>query len=929
MRFYDIVAASAKPEYPKGKEKVNIYQKNLSLLQKHYPEIASVIDTPAPFDAEVLFNEKKLPNIKISGESGTSFLYDEKDPYGDIGGLMNEVRDLRASIVCFMGIGIGIHGVEVVRNIGATNIVVLFEAIPLLFKCAMSCLDLEEIICHPNVILVVGENSDPERIIEKEYGNIYACNKNKFLMHRTTVSLAQEWYDTEKNRYDQFLNRHIVEKRTVSRVGTRFFRNRFRNILAMNDSSPLNTLKGIFKDQPAIVVASGPSLSQNIQEINKAEKNAVIIAVDSAVGPLLKNGITPHYVAALDFSPVTYEKLQPFSEKLSETKLLFMAEVTPEVPNYLDFKERYYSSQPSKSYLLINDVLGVENKPLSDAQSVAHLALATAQIMDCDPIIFTGLDLAFTKKQDHAEGTVVHWKQAMPNMISDVFVEDIHGEMVPTHYGFLSIKEVCEKLIKQVPERNYIDASEGGAKVFGTQIRTLSETISEYCKDEIGFEDEHSGSDTQDTETILKRLKDHKSAILKIQNKLGSYFKDLSVVDEYFEKHGGNIKKIADFPSNIMASIKKMNNVTKLCNDDVTISYIGELLYNKQEEFLKIETERMVKEVGDSEFDRYHKEHRQQVFVQKIRQETLEILRGEVQNQIDFFSQELKSKRAIDNQPDNDLHKIALIEHYLENNYISKAKSTALEIDKKKDPKAIFLEGKIRVLNGDVEEGKKRIDLAVSKDDSLEAERMKLLEYLTENWLKKEGPPSAQRILAKRLDSFDPGNEHAAKQIKRIDGLQSRNQTYRTVEDAKKIIETGDAEDAVKLLNSLEEIHEDFLSDWHVTSARAYLQTGRHQEGVNNLEEAVKLNAIHATLWDELGDVLFNSKDYNNAVVAYEKCFTALPEMVDSLRKIGDCYLSMGHVPSSIAAYEAVLQRQPDNEFAAKHLEIAKKAENQ
>ena len=77
-------------------------------------------------------------------------------------------------------------------------------------------------------------------------------------------------------------------------------------------------------DIPAIVVSAGPSLNKNIVELRKAKNKAFIVAVDTAVKPLVKAGIIPDLYVVVDVilvlltlllsvgatvTPVTYESL--------------------------------------------------------------------------------------------------------------------------------------------------------------------------------------------------------------------------------------------------------------------------------------------------------------------------------------------------------------------------------------------------------------------------------------------------------------------------------------------------------------------------------------------------------------------------------------------------------------------------------------------
>ena len=45
----------------------------------------------------------------------------------------------------------------------------------------------------------------------------------------------------------------------------------------------------------------------------------------------------------------------------------------------------------------------------------------------------------------------------------------------------INILETCQKLIGTVPDRTYIDATEGGAKIAGTRVDVLTNVLSEYC----------------------------------------------------------------------------------------------------------------------------------------------------------------------------------------------------------------------------------------------------------------------------------------------------------------------------------------------------------------------------------------------------------------------------------------------------------------
>ena len=89
--------------------------------------------------------------------------------------------------------------------------------------------------------------------------------------------------------------------------------------------------------------------------------------------------------------------------------------------------------------------------------------------------------------------------------------------------------------------------------------------------------------------------------------------------------------------------------------------------------------------------------------------------------------------------------------------------------------------------------------------------------------------------------------------------------------------------------------------------------------------EAVAIDPQAATLWEELGDALFECRDYASSITAYEHCFVALPDRIELLRKIGDCYLSNGQPQAAAVAYEAVLEKDGNHPLIRERLVKAKR----
>jgi hypothetical protein len=52
-----------------------------------------------------------------------------------------------------------------------------------------------------------------------------------------------------------------------------------------------------------------------------------------------------------------------------------------------------------------------------------------------------------------------------------------------------------------------------------------------------------------------------------------------------------------------------------------------------------------------------------------------------------------------------------------------------------------------------------------------------------------------------------------------------------------------------------------------------------------------------------MGDNLRRNGQIDTAIAAYEQCFMVLPERLELLGKIGDCYLALGQMEAAREAY--------------------------
>ncbi|GAB6094287.1 hypothetical protein JCM14469_05390 [Desulfatiferula olefinivorans] len=606
-----------------------VYDINLQALRKHHPHILPLLDESLPETLDLVLTGPGSPNIRVTDETGRArLLYSERDPAVVRSSLSSAAGAIRGKTICVLGAGLFLDAPALLDLSGKTNLIVFFEASPAVFRAAMTIKDLSSVLAHPHVRLAIGDAADPYVMLNEERDRMLTLEPAVFLEDKKVVGLSPEWYKIRKTMFERFLGRRQTSLHTTAVSGKHFLENSFRNLPAMAVSRPIGDLRGRFGGCPAILVAAGPSLSKNVHHLTSVGDKALIIAADSALAPLMARGVTPHMVVSVDNNDFTFEKLAPFIDALADVDLVYLSTVTPKIPNGIRFKAMYYTFPDAVLQALFGRLFGREGADLEDIHSVIHLALAAAQVSGCDPIIFTGLDLAFSGNRDHADGTLLHWGNDRLPERSVVMVEGVDGAMVPTLPGFVGMLEICRRMIRTVPDRTYIDATEGGAKIKGTIIQPLEITLNSLG---------HSGVDRARPEAVCFDV----SAYRRLQVELGrlhhelercmeridQYDRERMRVDEHMEKRGGPVDP-ASLPEGIRRSVRLMDSINTGLENEPVVLFVKSIMAEFHSRYKELDIRVMENDAAPAQ--RFAAVMKQQCFVQTVRKNALSILAEEV-----------------------------------------------------------------------------------------------------------------------------------------------------------------------------------------------------------------------------------------------------------------------------------------------------------
>lgn len=153
----------------------------------------------------------------------------------------------------------------------------------------------------------------------------------------------------------------------------------------------IHEFKNLYKGQMGVAVSTGPSLKFILPELKKQQDHVIIFACDSAVKGLLKEGITPDFVATTERIGDAYHLFKDLPP-LSNTPLLSFS-VVP---------QKALASYPGPKLKMdweygFTDCFGSagEKIHLGNSPSVSHLCYWGLRILGCEKIILAGQDLSF------------------------------------------------------------------------------------------------------------------------------------------------------------------------------------------------------------------------------------------------------------------------------------------------------------------------------------------------------------------------------------------------------------------------------------------------------------------------------------------------------------------------------------------------------
>lgn len=931
------------------------FQENLALLQKYHPDTWQKVMAYAekPLGEFCLAGDGKI-NLCVRRENGEEiFIHDTGAPEAELEGFNALVPAESTGVVFFMGMGLGYSPRAMIQSRKQIRHLAILEPEPGLFIQALHALDLMALLSDRRVVLGIGPEVDVSAVtggMQKALLLESIHLLNHLPSSRLNLPVYQGLYDEV---YKQS-NTTNVGGSTTRTFGRKFIENRLRHLSAIHHQHLLEHLKDAFTGVPAIIVAGGPSLNKNIHLLPKAKGKAVIIAVDTVLPALLKHGVTPDFTTAIDMQDIVLEKIVDVSAEAQETSLVCASWVNPTIPKNFPARQVYWTFAARPMEQWINTLLG--GKVLTTgAGTVAHLSFTTAVWLGCSPIIFVGQDLAYTDQQDHAQHTSLSQKDDLKKlyeMDAIMWVDGYGGHKVPTTRAWLSDKHHFEWAIAVSQGRKFVNATEGGIRLEGTEELSLQETLSQYCLQDVALSDAIRQADGSGMMASRRRLGDEFGRFLK---SIATVEKDMDRLEAVIEKinqeinalrrNGRGYHGFESLPVALRRQISEMDVVNTRLDKARLWTLLEEVTMNGLQQSERLFHEiKALEDKPECYLDYIAKSIERFILINKCRRQELTPFKQQLKQLQGYLQGEQQLLRRVEKAGDKSFAaRLDLLRLYYGNgDYILMEKFIHAHCPEHSESAELsFYLGVIAAYQSQFEQAEQFFVQAVALDPAWKGRvdecRQRLgdqyLRYAQE-WLEMDRDV-ARRMLFKgihhcldhaalrgalatevaQLLADSPQGALADKKDRLAawcrelpasvnlglaigsEAAAGLSRLYGNALVAGQ--EYGKAIEAFALAIA----YAPHAPDLHLLQADAFFAQQDFTSGVACLDRAVAMDRQYATYWQNMGDNLLASANPADALAAYERCFAALPGETGLLKKMGDCYLALDQPEAAMEAF--------------------------
>jgi len=375
------------------------FERNLLALSKRNRELSFKLSNTAAKTSRYKFLPSRsgeiVPNL-VDQQGAAHPLHSMMEPRKEARRLIETVQS--EGFIVFLGLGAGFYVEEALRLEG-TGFVLAVEYDLCGLAELFHNIDYTHLFEDPRFSLAVDLSGEELKQTVLSFYQPVLFGGIKVIPLRSRTSLQTESFMGAAKAIEGAIDQVSSDYSVQARFGRRWLSNIIRNLKKAGGLD--GSIPPIKK---AAVCAAGPSLSLQIQAIQKTRKDTFLIAVDTSLPCLLNAGITPDAVISIDCQHISYYH---FMDGLPEEVLLFLDLASPPL-----LASRSKSFQFFTSAHPLTRYISQLWKPLPELDTsggnVTYAAVSLAEQMGAGEIELYGADFSYPGGVSYARGAYVY-----------------------------------------------------------------------------------------------------------------------------------------------------------------------------------------------------------------------------------------------------------------------------------------------------------------------------------------------------------------------------------------------------------------------------------------------------------------------------------------------------------------------------------------
>ncbi len=533
---------------------------NHNILRLKNRPLLDRINQHVVVDEKVVMEPSRIgdPTLKVNVNERYKYIHSKYDPNREASQIVGrfEITNETKHVI-FFGAGLGYHIKLFIEKNPTVNFIIYEPNLDVL----ANLLDVYSFKKRDKVLNIIHDKVQLQNELMKISNNFE--NQIKVL----ALPAYQEIYKGELNElFERMID--LLKTRKNQLVTNISFQKRWTINAIKNFPSMLKTpniLKDIdrslFEGIPAIIVAAGPSLNEEFENLRYIKKHrlAYIFAVGSANNSLVENGVFPDAICTYDPQAHNFKVIQKVKNKNIKTiPLIYGSTVGYEtLYDYNGPLLHMITSQDTIAPTLLN---GQEIKDIvHDAPSIALVTYQMLTILGVKTIYLVGQNLSFQNNFRYADGIEYGDEQIKQDKLFSV--KSVNGDIVWTDEGYNRMRQQLESYINGTPNVEVYNTTNNGADIQGAPYISLDNVIKNHLTTKNQVPDKwFDRNGTYDINNVLenfKKLEQARNSFITLLNDLENSIKDIRSSKKYYIKNNIQMeKKFAKFDK----KFKKMKN---------------------------------------------------------------------------------------------------------------------------------------------------------------------------------------------------------------------------------------------------------------------------------------------------------------------------------------------------------------------------------